>query len=106
MKRTREDLKSRKERLNWEIRFGPTNGATKEEIMELEKERTYVIRRLKVLEGNKGTIQRRCERMRGAITGILTTSSREDPEEWGTHTPTPTARESEEEEESEEAESD
>ena len=43
MKRTREDLKSRKERLNWEIRFGPTNGVTKEEIMELEKERTYVM---------------------------------------------------------------
>jgi len=26
MKRTREDLKSRKERLDWEIRFGFTNG--------------------------------------------------------------------------------
>ena len=70
----------------------------------LRKEQTYVIRRLKVLEGNKGSIQQRCEKMRGAITGILTTSSREDPEEWGTHTPPPTAGESEEEEESEEAE--
>jgi len=44
--------------------------------------------------------------MRWTITGIRTTSSKDDPEEWGTHTPIPSAKEEEEEEESEEAKSD
>ena len=59
----------------------------------------------KELEETKDSTQRRCERKRWKITGIGTINSKNDPKEWGTHTPIPSANE-EEEDESEEEKSD
>jgi len=42
MMRTREELKSRKAMLDWEIRFGPKHGVTEEKIMAMGKERKSV----------------------------------------------------------------
>ena len=106
MMRTREELMSGKEMLDWEIRSGFKHGVTEEKIMAMEEERKSVVRSRKELEEIKDSTQGRCERMRWTITGIRTTSSKGDPEEWETHTPIPSAKEEEEEEESEEEKSD
>ena len=106
MIQTREELKSRKSKLDWEIRFGPKHGVTEEKIMAMEEERKSVVKSRKELEETKDSTQRRCEQMRWTITGIGTTSSKDDPEEWGTRTPTPSAKEEEEEEDPEEERSD
>ena len=98
MIRTREELKSQKSKLDWEIRFGPKHGVTEEKIMAMEEEQKSVVKKRKETEEAKDPTQRRCERMRRKITGIGTTSSKNDPKEWEIHTPVPSANEEEEDE--------
>ena len=72
--------------------------------MAMEEERKSVVRQWKEIEAAKDPTQRRCEQTRRKITGIGTISSKNDPDEWETHTPVPTVNEEEEEEEESEDE--
>ena len=73
--------------------------------MTMEEERKSMVRQRKEIEADKDPTQRRCEQMRRTITGIGTISSKNDPDEWETHTPIPSANE-EEDDESEDEKSD
>ena len=64
----------------------------------MEKERKNVVEKRKKIEEDKGPTQRRLERLRKAITGTATLSSKNDRKEWGTHTPVPTDNEEEDSE--------
>ena len=103
--RTRAGFFSRKSKLDWEIRFAPKNGVTNEKILEMDEEQKSVVKKRSEIEASKGPTPRRLERLRKAITGKATISSKEDEDEWGTRTPVPSVNE-EEEEESEEETSD
>ena len=73
--------------------------------MVMEEERKSVVRQRKEIEAAEDPTQRRLGRMRRTITGIGTISSKNDPDEWETHTPKPSAND-EEEDDSEDEKSD
>ena len=99
-----DKLFSCKSKLDWEIRFGPKNNTTEETIMEMKEECKSMVKKRKEIEEDKGPTQQRLERLWKAIMGIATISSKNDPDEWETHTPVPTVNEEEEEEEESEDE--
>ena len=59
----------------------------------MKEERKNVGERRKKIKAAKGPAQKQLEQRRKAINGNTTVSSKEDPIEWGTHTPAPTESE-------------
>ena len=98
---TREYLIGRKSRLDWEIRFAPRHQKSENQIRELREEQTQVEERHKQTEKDKGPAQKQLEQRRAANNGNATVSSKDDPNEWGTHTPEPPESEDREDEDSE-----
>ena len=100
--RTQAEVISLKSGLDWEIRFGPKHNVPEEKIRELVDEHKSVMKKRKKIEKDKGPTQRRLERLRKAITGTATVSSKNDNNAWGIHTPVPTDNEDEDDESEEE----
>ena len=57
MMRTRQEVMSRKENLDWEIRFGPKHGVLEDKIREMEDERRGLVERRKEIESKKDHTQ-------------------------------------------------
>ena len=93
--RTCEELFSRKSKLDWEIRFAPKHNDTEDKIREMGEECKSVVEKQKKIEEDKGPTQRRLKQLRKAIIGTATISSKNDRDEWETHTPVPTDNEEE-----------
>ena len=64
-----------------------------EKILAMEEERKNVVEKRIEIEAAKDPTQRQLERLRKAITGIGTISSKEDDVTWGTRTPVPSTNE-------------
>ena len=87
--RIRNNLFCCESKLNWEIRFDSRHNLSEDQIRELREERKRVEERRKKIEKDKGPAQKQLEQWRTVINGNATVSSKEDPSEWGTHTPIP-----------------
>ena len=100
---TRKYLIGRKSQLDWEIRFAPRHQISdiRYQIRELKEERKQVEERCKQTEEDKGPAQKQLEQWRAVINGNATVSSKDDPSEWGTHTPEPPESKDGEDEDSE-----
>ena len=85
-------------KLNHNIRLTPRQNLSEDQIRETKEEQKNVEERRKKIEAAKGPTQKQLKQRREAINENATIRSKEDPIEWGTHTPAPTESEDEESE--------
>ena len=74
------------------MRFAPRHKQSEDQTREMEEERKNVVEKRKEIKA-AGPAQTQPKQWREEINGNATVSRKEDPREWGTHTPVPTESE-------------